>query len=56
MIISIHSHLLLQHEQWQRMSKQPGAEVINAYILYNQTVDYKGSTIIISDANGIVAE
>jgi hypothetical protein len=38
------------HKQWQRMSKQPGAEMITEYILYNQTVNYMDNTIYILDA------
>ena len=47
--------LLLQHEQWQRMSEQPGAELIIEYVLYNQTVNYFDSTILIMKSNYTVA-
>jgi hypothetical protein len=43
------------HEQWQRMSEQPGAELIIEYVLYNQTVNYFDSTILIMKSNYTVA-
>ena len=55
-VCSLHSYLL-QHEQWQRMSIQPGAELTIEYILYNQTITYMDSTIFILDPqNRIVAQ
>ena len=51
----LHIILLLQHEQWQRMSEQPGAELIIEYVLYNQTVNYFDSTILIMKSNYTVA-
>jgi hypothetical protein len=44
------------HEQWQRMSEQPGAELIIEYVLYNQTVNYFDSTILIMKSNETVAK
>jgi hypothetical protein len=45
------------HESWQRMSRQPGAELVIEYILYNQTVNYMDNTILIMDPlNHVVAK
>jgi hypothetical protein len=41
--------------QWQRMSQNPGAELIEDFVLHQHTVTYKDNTIIIMDAlNGSI--
>ena len=54
--LSVYLYLLLQHNQWQRMSQNPGAELIEDFVLYQHTVTYRDNTIIIMDAlnNSIV--
>ena len=38
------------------MSEQPGAELIIEYVLYNQTVNYFDSTVLIMKSNETVAK